>query len=89
MSAFHPGEARLPDGWVMRRGRIDDRGYDVRGWWWGVGDPVWHLQPEGIDDSMTVRAPCPVIALALVTVDGWPPRKSKRFNWEYGNDRPD
>ena len=67
----------------MRRGRLDADGYDARGWFWGPGGPVFILAPDGIDDALSVRAPCPVIAVALVTVDGWPPRSSKRFNWEY------
>lgn len=82
-AVFHHGEARLPDGWVMRRGRLDETGTDAHGWVWGQGDPVFILTPGDTDDSLSVRAPCPVIAVALVSIDGWPPRKSKRFNWEY------
>lgn len=81
--AFHHGEATLPDGWVMRRVRLDGRGVDVNGWVWGAGHPVWYLSPRGVDDSLTVRAPCPVIAVSLLTVGGWPPRSVKRYNWEY------
>lgn len=81
--AFYHGTARLPDGWIMRRGRLDERGCDTHGWFWGPGDPVFILQPDDVDDTLSVRAPCPVIAVALVTLDRWPPRSSKRFNWEY------
>lgn len=81
--AFHHGTAQLPDGWIMRRGRLDSDGVDVHGWVWGPGDPVFILSPEGVDDTLSVRAPCPVAALSLITVDGWPPRNVKRYNWEY------
>lgn len=81
--AFHHGTAILSDGWKMRRGRLDAVGRDVHGWLWGPGDPVFVLAPDGIDDSMSVRAPCPVIAVAMVTLAGWPPRNVKRFGWEY------
>lgn len=82
-TTFHHGVARLPDGWVMRRVRLDDTGYDAHGWFWGPGYPVYRVEPDGIDDSLTVRAPSPVAAVALLFADGWPPRKSKRYNWEY------
>lgn len=85
MSAFYHGTARLPNGWIMRRVRIDDRGYDVHGWFWGPGHQVYRVEPESVDDSLTVRAPSPVVAIALLVADGWPPRKSKRYNWEYAD----
>ena len=82
-TAFEPSHAGLPDGWIMRRLRLDERFRDVHGWEWGPGDPVFILAPEGIDDTLSVRAPCPVAAVALVMLDRWPPRVSKRFRWEY------
>ena len=81
--AFDSHRVQLPDGWFMRRLRLDDRFHDVHGWDWGPGDPVFIMAPEGVDDTLSVRAPCPVIAVALVTIDRWPPLSSKRFRWEY------
>ncbi len=82
---FYHRTARLPDGWIMRRVRLDERGYDAHGWFWGPGDPVYRIEPATIDDSLSVRAPSPVVAVALAGEDGWPPRKSKRHNWEYAD----
>ncbi len=83
MSAFYHGTAWLPDGWIMRRVRLNSMGVDTHGWRWGAGLPVYRLEPVAVDDSLTVRAPSPVAALWLVMSDGWPPRRVKRFNWEY------
>lgn len=82
---FHHGVARLPDGWLMRRVRLDGRCCDAHGWFWGAGDPVYRVEPQGVDDSLSVRAPSPVVAVALLSADNWPPRKSKRYNWEYSD----
>lgn len=81
MSAYYSGEAVLPDGWTMRRVRLNAQGFDVHGWQWGVGEPLWHLSDDL--DSCTVRSPSPVAALAIVLADGWPPTKTKRYNWHY------
>lgn len=83
LPTYHHGVAELPDGWYLRRVRLDEAGYDRFGWGWGAGSPVWVLS-DGID-ALSVRAPCPVAALAIVTLDGWPPRRIKRYNWEYGD----
>jgi len=85
LAAFYHGTARLPDGWIMRRGCLDSEDRDIHGWNWGPGEPVFVLQPEGIDDTLSVRAPCPVIAISMVTIDGWPPRNVKRYRWEYSS----
>lgn len=77
---FHPGHLVL-DGWVMRRVWLDERGRDAAGWPWGTGEPLWHIT-DGID-SLTIRGASPVAALALVMVEGWPPKKCRRYNWEY------
>lgn len=29
--AYNPGAARFPDGWTMKRGRLDANGTDVHG----------------------------------------------------------
>lgn len=82
-TTYHHGVAELPDGWCLRRVRLDEAGRDRFGWEWGAGSPVWHLSDE--IESLTVRAPCPVAALGIVARDGWPPREIKRYNWEYGD----
>jgi hypothetical protein len=75
--------APLPDGWVLRRVALDPDGVDRHGWRWGPGEPLWHLS-DGVD-SLTVRSPSPVAAIALVTVEAWPPRLLRRYNWEYAS----
>jgi hypothetical protein len=71
----------LPDGWVMRRVPLDAGGCDPHGWRWGLGEPLWHLSDGA--DSLTVRAPCPALAVAIVTIESWPPCLLRRYNWEY------
>lgn len=73
--------ASLPDGWAMCRIVLRADGTDLFGWKWGHGDPLWYLT-DGVD-SLTIRAPSPVAALAVVTIEGWPPKTVRRYNWEY------
>lgn len=82
--AFHHGTATLPAGWTMRRVRLDDHGADIHNWVWGRGEPVFVIAPPEVDDTLSVRAPCPFLALWAVEREGWPPRSVKRYNWEYG-----
>lgn len=81
--AFYHGTVRLPGGWTMRRVRLDENGVDVHDWRHGPGPPLFVIAAPGPDDTLSVRAPCPVIALAIVDAEGWPPKRMKRFNWEY------
>lgn len=69
------------DGWTLREIRLDATGHDSFGWQWGQGDRLFHLS-DGTD-SISIRAPCPFLALWTVMREAWPPRLTKRFNWEY------
>lgn len=87
VSPYYHGVAELPGGWAIQRVRLDTAGFDVFGWQWGrvwewqPGARLWHLS-DGVD-SCTIVAPSPVVALAIVMADGWPPVKTKRYNWSY------
>lgn len=71
----------LPNGWTMRLIEFNAAGRDRYGWKWGAGDRLWHLSDGA--DSLTIRCPSPVAALATVMIESWPPRTVRRYNWEY------
>ena len=73
--------ARLPGGWTLCRVALDERHCDANGWSWGPGDPLWWISDGA--DSLTVRASCPVAAVARAGEDGWPPKTLRRLGWEY------
>jgi hypothetical protein len=80
-SGFYPSSARLPDGYVMHRVLLDERGRDASGWVFGLGLPLWCVTDGA--ESLTIRASSPVAALAMIMLDGWPPKHMRRYNWEY------
>lgn len=82
-TTFYHGTAVLAGGWTMRQVRLDERGVDAHGWVWGPGEPVFVVAPPDVDDTLSIRAPCPILALWTVEREGWPPRSVKRYNWEY------
>jgi hypothetical protein len=75
--------AILPDGWAMTRVDLDASGRDVFGWVWGPGEPLWYVTDGA--ESLTIRAPSPVAAIALVMTEAWPPKLLRRYNWEYAS----
>lgn len=65
--------------WIMNRVILDGDGKDEHGWFWGRGEPLYHIS-DGID-SLTVRAPDSREAWRIAKSEGWPPKRIGRFNW--------
>ena len=65
--------------WRLQEVKLDQTGYDINGWYWGLGERLWHLC-DGVD-SLTIRAATKDAALAIAKSEGWPPRRTGRFNW--------
>lgn len=66
--------------WWMGRIIVLENGCDTSGWKLGRGLPIFHLT-NGYD-SLTIRARSPIEALAIIHADGWPPKRTGRYNWE-------
>jgi len=69
-----------PEGmFVLREIILDDKGYDKHGWYWGLGKRLFHLMDKW--ESLTVRADSYTDAMNIIMAEGWPPKRSGRFNW--------